>query len=68
MTVQKRCVLEALLDRKDHPTVDQVYEDAVVQIPELTRTTVYRVLESLVVYRHRLNGQLVELPLTHSLN
>ncbi len=48
VTVQRRAVLEALLDRHDHPTVDQLFEDVKRRIPGVSRTTVYRVLETLV--------------------
>jgi Fur family peroxide stress response transcriptional regulator len=48
LTVQRRVMLEALLDRADHPTADQVYDDVKDRIPGLSRTTVYRVLETLV--------------------
>jgi Fur family peroxide stress response transcriptional regulator len=48
VTVQRRVILEALLDRADHPTADQVYDDVKDRVPGLSRTTVYRVLETLV--------------------
>jgi Fur family peroxide stress response transcriptional regulator len=48
LTVQRRVILEALLDRADHPTADQVYDDVKDRVPGLSRTTVYRVLETLV--------------------
>jgi Fur family peroxide stress response transcriptional regulator len=48
LTVQRRAILEAILDRTDHPTADQVYEDVKPQLPTVSRTTVYRVLETLV--------------------
>ena len=47
------------------PTVDPVQWLETIPFSE-TRNYVMRVLESLVVYRHRLNSQLVELPLTPS--
>ncbi len=46
-TSQRRLVLEALLGREDHPTADQLYEDLRSKMPELSLTTVYRVLETL---------------------
>jgi Fur family peroxide stress response transcriptional regulator len=48
LTVQRRVILETLSDRKDHPTADQVFEAVAGQLPGLSRTTVYRVLETLV--------------------
>lgn len=49
MTVQRRAVLEALAARTDHPTADDLYVDVAAAMPEMSRTTVYRVLEALVV-------------------
>jgi Fur family peroxide stress response transcriptional regulator len=48
LTVQRRTVFEELAGRKDHPTADQVYEAVHQRLPSLSRTTVYRVLETLV--------------------
>ncbi len=48
VTVQRRVVLEALLERHDHPTVDQLYEDVKERLPGVSRTTIYRALETLV--------------------
>jgi len=48
LTVQRREVLEAVLKRDDHPTADQLYDSLKERIPGLSRTTVYRVLETLV--------------------
>lgn len=48
LTVQRRVILEAILDREDHPAADQVYEAVRERIPGVSRTTVYRVLETLV--------------------
>jgi len=47
LTVQRRAVLKDLAPRKDHPTADQVFESVGPQVPGLSRTTVYRVLDSL---------------------
>jgi Fur family peroxide stress response transcriptional regulator len=46
-TVQRRVIFTALLERTDHPTVDQVFEDVKERIPGVSRTTVYRTLETL---------------------
>ena len=48
MTVQRRAIFEALLDRQDHPTIDQVYEDIYARMAGVSRTTVYRTLETFV--------------------
>jgi Fur family peroxide stress response transcriptional regulator len=48
LTVQRRVVYEAMLQRDDHPTVDQVCETVQERLPEVSRATVYRTLEALV--------------------
>jgi len=48
LTIQRRAILEALASRKDHPTADQVYEDISSRLKGVSRTTVYRVLETFV--------------------
>jgi Fur family peroxide stress response transcriptional regulator len=48
LTVQRRAVLEELVRRQDHPTADQVFKDVATRLPGVSRTTVYRVLETLV--------------------
>jgi Fur family peroxide stress response transcriptional regulator len=48
LTVQRRTVFEELAVRRDHPTADQVYDAVRGRLPGLSRTTVYRVLETLV--------------------
>ncbi|HXK09647.1 MAG TPA: transcriptional repressor [Vicinamibacteria bacterium] len=48
VTVQRRTVFAELAGRRDHPTADQVYEAVRGRLPGLSRTTVYRVLETLV--------------------
>lgn len=48
LTVQRRDILKTVLERDDHPSADHVYEAARDRIPGLSRTTVYRVLETLV--------------------
>jgi Fur family peroxide stress response transcriptional regulator len=47
-TSQRRAVLAALARRTDHPTADQLYEELHPEFKGLSRTTVYRVLETLV--------------------
>lgn len=48
MTVQKRHILEVLLGMEGHPTVDRIFERVVAQLPGVSRTTVYRILDSFV--------------------
>jgi Fur family transcriptional regulator, peroxide stress response regulator len=48
LTIQRRTILDALASRSDHPTVDQVYEDIKENLKGVSRTTVYRVLETFV--------------------
>ncbi len=47
LTVQRRDILRAVLQRDDHPSVDQIFESVKGRIPGLSRTTVYRSLETL---------------------
>jgi Fur family peroxide stress response transcriptional regulator len=48
LTVQRRVILEAVLLRDDHPTAEQVCDTIREQVPEISRGTVYRTLDSLV--------------------
>lgn len=48
LTIQRRTVFEELAERRDHPTADQVYDAVSARLPGLSRTTVYRVLDTLV--------------------
>jgi len=48
VTVQRRRIFEALAGRTDHPTPDQVYVAVKDTLPGVSRTTVYRVLDTLV--------------------
>ncbi|MGA2382582.1 MAG: Fur family transcriptional regulator [Gemmatimonadales bacterium] len=48
VTVQRRRIFEALCDRTDHPAPDQVYAAVNDTLPGVSRTTVYRVLDTLV--------------------
>lgn len=48
LTVQRRLILKTLLDRRDHPTADEIYTDVKDRLPGVSRTTVYRVLETIV--------------------
>jgi len=42
VTVQRRVIFTALLERDDHPSVDQIFDDVKGRIPGVSRTTVYR--------------------------
>ena len=48
VTIQRRTVFGELAGRRDHPTADQIYDAVRDRLPGLSRTTVYRVLETLV--------------------
>ena len=48
LTVQRRLIFAALAERRDHPTADQVYAAVRDRLPGVSRTTVYRVLETFV--------------------
>jgi Fur family peroxide stress response transcriptional regulator len=48
ITAQRRLVLEILAARLDHPTADVIYQEAIRRMPDLSRTTIYRVLDTLV--------------------
>jgi Fur family peroxide stress response transcriptional regulator len=47
LTVQRRVVLQEVLERDDHPTADQILEAVKDRVPGISRTTVYRVLDTL---------------------
>jgi Fe2+ or Zn2+ uptake regulation protein len=48
VTIQRRVILEALLGLDTHPTADQVHTEVARRRPGISRTTVYRTLETLV--------------------
>ena len=48
LTIQRRVILQVLADRDDHPTADQILQQVRKRLPEVSRTTVYRVLDTLV--------------------
>lgn len=48
LTVQRRAVFEALLDKETHPTADAVYDEIRSRVPGISRTTVYRILDTFV--------------------
>jgi Fur family transcriptional regulator, peroxide stress response regulator len=48
LTSQRRAILENLSSRNDHPTADQIYASIHDRLTGVSRTTVYRVLETFV--------------------
>ncbi|MEW5885068.1 MAG: Fur family transcriptional regulator [Armatimonadota bacterium] len=47
LTTQRSVIFEALAVREDHPTAEQILEDVRARLSEISRTTVYRVLDTL---------------------
>lgn len=47
VTVQRRGILEAALELGNHPTADEVHFALATRLPQVSRTTVYRTLETL---------------------
>jgi len=47
LTAQRREILSVLLQRDDHPTVDQIHSAVQERLPDISRATVYRTLETL---------------------
>ncbi|RKZ16061.1 transcriptional repressor [bacterium] len=48
VTAQRRAVLETILDMNNHPSADQVHAAVLAKMPEVSRATVYRSLDTLV--------------------
>ncbi len=48
VTPQRQAILEALAGRNDHPSADELFNEVRKQLKGISRTTVYRVLETLV--------------------
>ena len=48
VTSQRRAVFEAILDRTDHPTAEQLYREVRGQLPQISRMTVHRILGNFV--------------------
>lgn len=46
LTAQRRAVLETL-PKLNHPTVDEIWDEVAKSMPEVSRTTIYRILETL---------------------
>jgi Fur family transcriptional regulator, peroxide stress response regulator len=50
-TSQRRCVYDVLLQKRDHPTADEVFRRAKKAMPEISQATVYNCLDALVQCR-----------------
>ncbi|MEI8356536.1 MAG: transcriptional repressor [Deltaproteobacteria bacterium] len=48
LTIQRRAILAELAGRRDHPTPDQIYDAIKERLEGVSRTTVYRALETFV--------------------
>jgi Fur family transcriptional regulator, peroxide stress response regulator len=48
VTIQRRAVFEAILDRQDHPTAEQLYRAVRQGLPQISRMTVHRILSTFV--------------------
>jgi len=48
VTLQRRAVFDEILDRRDHPTADQVFDVLSRRLGGISRATVYRALDTLV--------------------
>jgi Fur family peroxide stress response transcriptional regulator len=48
VTTQRRAVFEAILDRTDHPTAEQLYRAVRGQLPQISRMTIHRILGTFV--------------------
>ena len=46
-TVQRRVILETVLELDNHPSADQIFDAVDDHLPDIARTTVYRALEYL---------------------
>ena len=48
VTIQRRAVFEAILERQDHPTAELVYRAVRQNLPQISRMTVHRILGTFV--------------------
>lgn len=46
VTVQRRAVFQALMESMEHPSADTIYEKVVRHFPNVSRTSVYRILDT----------------------
>ena len=49
VTTQRRAVFVAILERRDHPTAEQVYRAVRQDLPQISRMTVHRILGTFVL-------------------
>lgn len=47
-SLQRIKILEYLLKRRNHPTVEMIYNDLIVDMPTLSKTTIYNTLKLFV--------------------
>lgn len=45
-SIQRAKILQYLLDKRNHPTVDLIYQELLPELPTLSRTTVYNTLDA----------------------
>lgn len=55
-TPQRMAIFESIRSRRDHPTVDMLYDDLHEELPTLSRTTVYSTMRLLAA-----NGLVLEI-------
>ena len=48
ITPQRRVILELLVQDGSHPTADEIYQRVLLEMPEVSRTTVYNTLRELI--------------------
>jgi Fur family peroxide stress response transcriptional regulator len=48
VTPQRRVIFELLVEDNTHPTVDEIYQRVLKELPDVSRTTVYNTLHELV--------------------
>ena len=70
LTIQRRVIFELLVNHQDHPTADDIFQEVQDKLPGVSRTTVYRVLETLVGMglAHKINHPAAAVrfdPMTH---
>ncbi|MFI3239696.1 MAG: Fur family transcriptional regulator [Bacteroidales bacterium] len=46
-SLQRIAIMKYLMENKNHPTVDTIYNDLLPQVPTLSRTTIYNTLKVL---------------------
>lgn len=51
VTVQRQIVFGAMASSEDHPTADEIFDRVKVHLPNISRTTVYRILDAFVQLR-----------------